>query len=597
VQLEDDLVEPSSTIEEELPTLHYFLTYGSPDKQSIVMLKVLKLMRHNKTVPVRYVIKHRLYKHMTHVMATYHWRAPDNVLLAQAAELATLMLIINPALKQELKTIGFLKVFCEACQKLEQKHSLYELAEAFYKESTLTVLQLANKHMLFNTARDEAKYNNDAFAERFVKNTISYYGNVLLKLVKLSLKSSGPEATIINSIVDIPVYFKQKECAGFFALLRDVERLLRKDRPPEVKLNIIKNLVNTIIELLFYWPWLRYSHAYGICTSHAASEHLTFCRNPLLFTCEECKLTLCSPCASKHHHPFSSLEFCGYNSPAVQCTCATTPVMSGCDCFSIFDVRTSISFLSKIDHDRHYNLLSNGRCLTLVENKDYFSVLIDHNDGLRELVGGEPLFSEEDKTDQELTLAYFEVEVKSGGIKDAVSIGFTGFQYRGDTGEIMINDKVQSKGPKFGSYDCVGIGVTHTRVYLTYNGLLLQPYHPHPTETDYRLLITLEGMETMVNVRLNSNIWLFKPPYDCSIIEQKFTPSTPDFINADFITNMKRLFSSCDGLRKVPELAEVLGEIKGKIGSIFFMLEGKEWVHNKKVRSKKRKHSDHCRLF
>jgi hypothetical protein len=596
VELEDDIMEPSSAIEEELPALHYFLITDSLDKQATAMLKVLRLLRHNKTVPVNYVIKHRLYSHMTRVMANYHWRAPDNVLLAQAAELATRMLFKRPELKQELKTIGFLKVFCEACQKLEQKHSLYEFAEAFYKGSTLTVLQLASKYSLFNTARDEAKYNNDAFAERFVRSAIPYNGNVLLKLVKLSLKSIGPEAAILNSIVDIPIYFKQKDCTGFFAILRDIEKLLRKDRPPEDQLDIIKNLVNTIIELLFYWPWLRYSHAYGLCTSHPATEHLTFCRNPLLFTCGECKLTLCSPCASKHHHPFTSLEFCGYNSPAVQCTCASTPVMSGCDCYSFFDVRTSISFVSKIDRSRYYNLLSNGRCLSAIENKDYFSVLVDH-DGIKELVGGESLFSEADKTDQELTLAYFEVEVKSGGIKDAVSIGFTGFQYRGDTGEIMINGTVHSKGPKFGSYDCIGIGVTHTRVYLTYNGLLLQPYHPHPQETDYRLLITLEGMETMVNVRLNSTTWQFKPPYDCSIVEQRFTPSIPDFINADFMANMTQLLNSCNGLRKVPELAEVLGEIKGKVMSILLMLRGKEWSSDLKGRSAKRKQSDHCRLF
>jgi hypothetical protein len=549
----------------ELPALHYFLTCESIEKQQCAMAKMLQLMRSDFTATGNYIINNKLYSTIVHSMLTFPWESSRPNLILASIKLGTYMIFTNSAFKEKLKSLGFIKVFLEACLRLDQRRQLYEFTEAFYKQNTLTVLQLANKHKLFSFARDEVKRTGDRSAVKFMKATISYYGNVSLKLIKLALtNSSFFDAEILDMIVDIPIHFKHRDCSEVILMLGKIMEMLKKERrPPDTKLDIAKNIVIIIIELAFYWPWLEYAHAYGCCTSHAASQSLAFCKNPLLFICGECELTLCIPCASKHYHPFTSLEFSGYHSEATLCLCASRPTLSSCDCYLNPSIEGSLEFLIKEEPSRGLSLMVCGRSLTLVEGQDYFSAVLEHDDGPKVLVGGEPL-TVGPRTQRTRTLAYFEVEVKSGGIKDSVGIGFSGFEYRGDSGDVIIDGQVQGRGPKFGSYDCIGVGITPSHIYLTYNGILLRPLYPHPVESDYHVLITLEGIETTVYVRLNSNSWLFKPPLHCTVEEQQFVPYKPEFINAGFLNSMKKLMKSCDDYRKIPELAERLADIKSK---------------------------------
>ena len=87
-------------------------------------------------------------------------------------------------------------------------------------------------------------------------------------------------------------------------------------------------------------------------------------------------------------------------------------------------------------------------------------------------------------------MGYFEIKVVLGGFYNQVAIGvttdafyplseFIGYQnnsvsYHGDDGKCYINGHSFTYGPKFGSSDAVGCGVTtHGNVYFTYNGMLL----------------------------------------------------------------------------------------------------------------------------
>lgn len=88
------------------------------------------------------------------------------------------------------------------------------------------------------------------------------------------------------------------------------------------------------------------------------------------------------------------------------------------------------------------------------------------------------------------TLAYFEVKILLGGFYDQVAVGFTsdafysmtefaGYQpgsiaYHGDEGQVFTNGVSQVYGPRFGSHDTVGVGVTRSGdIFFTLNGLLL----------------------------------------------------------------------------------------------------------------------------
>jgi hypothetical protein len=589
----------------ELPALHYFLTCESQEKQQCAMVKMLQLMRSGIAPTGNYIINNKLYGTIVHSMLTFPWETSRPNLIFASIKLGTYMIETNSAFKEKLKSLGFIKVFLAACLRLEQKRQLYDFTKAFYKQNTLTVLQLANKHKLFSFARDEVKRSGSEYAVDFMKDTISYYGNVSLKLIKLALTSSSFfDAEILDMIVDIPIHFKHRDCSEVILMLGKITEMLKKERrAPDEKLDITKNIVIVIIELAFYWPWLEYAHAYGCCTSHVASQSLAFCKNPMLFICGECELTLCIPCASKHYHPFTSLEFSGYHSEATLCLCASRPTLSSCDCHLNPRIEGSLEFLIKEEPNQELNLMVYGRSLTLVEGQDYFSAMLEHDDGPKVLVGGEPLIQSR-RTQRTRTLAYFEVEVKSGGVKDSVGIGFTGFEYRGDSGDVIIDGQVQGRGPKFGSYDCIGVGITPSHIYLTYNGILLRPLYPHPVESDYHVLITLEGIETTVYVRLNSTSWLFKPPLHCTVEEQQFVPYKPEFINQGFLNSMKKLMSSCDDYRKIPELAERLADIKSK-AAIMHNFDYKRMMmrkalmkpHGKKHCKSPKGPSDPCKCF
>lgn len=524
---------------------------------------MLELLRVDMNVPVNYILTHKLYKPIVRRIVGFSWDYSNEKLLFSAIKLGSLMIESNSGLRHKLKKLGFLKVFLVALDILTDRRLLYDFAFMFIKHNTLSVMQLAYKHQLFQNARDNAQ--DDSFAEKFIKESISHYGRISTLLVNRQMLHGTPKTEILEMIIDIPIHFKIREPAKVISLLSEVEKSLDKlKREPEKKLEIVKFIVITVIELIFYWPWLKFAHVHGLCTSHPASQFMSFCKNPLMFHCNDCGQILCMPCASLH--PFKNLEFCGYRSDATKCSKATS-----CSLIERPTTMTSLAFLTNIDLMRIHRLKENDRLLSEEPGKHCFEIKLGNDGGSVLLEGQDPLFSEEDMADQVKTLAYFEVEVKSGGINDAIGIGFSGFEYRGDTGLVKIDGQAVGVGPMYGSYDIVGVGITAKEVYLTYNGLLLRPFYSHPFESDYRLKINLQGSETSVSVRLNissSTSWLFKPPFNSSIDNEIFTPEPPYFIDEGFIKSMKKRLNDCSQYRRVPELAETLTDIKFKAEAV-----------------------------
>ena len=93
-------------------------------------------------------------------------------------------------------------------------------------------------------------------------------------------------------------------------------------------------------------------------------------------------------------------------------------------------------------------------------------------------------------TQNNTTLAYFEINIIIGGTYDQIGIGitsnpyysaseFAGYNedsigYHGDDGKAYLRGEGMCYGPRFGSYDTVGCGVTrYGDVYFTLNGFLL----------------------------------------------------------------------------------------------------------------------------
>lgn len=576
----------------QMPALHYFLTCESEEKQSCAMIKMLDLMRVKTTEPVTYILSNNLVKPMISRIVQTQWDVTREPLVLSAIKFGTFMMHREPALRQEMKQQGFLKLFLEALKILACKDELYRFACTYSKGNSLSVMQLAHKHSLFQYARDKAA-TTDVLAQSFIKDSISYYGKIAILLIELQLRNGSPEFEVLKMVDCIPVHFKARDCEAVIKVLSKVERsLVKEKRSAEKKLEILDSILTCISEMYFYWPWLKYSFAQGLCTSHHSSHALVFCRNPLLFTCKDCRLTLCMPCASKHCHSFMSLEYCGYISDSKQCTCATVPGAT-CDCYTNPITSASLDFLNRVELSRPRSLLVNGTPLKQGEDNDCFRVAVGQDSPTVTVEGGEPLITQLERTKPEMTLVYYEVEVKSGGIFDSIGIGITGFAYRGDTGLVVIDGQSVGIGPTYGSYDCVGLGITPSQIYLTYNGLLLRPLYSHPTASDYRLRVELMGFETAVKLKMNGSASLFKPPFNSSIRSHCFIPEEPEDINEHFFNNIKHQVKSCQDHNRSQELTERLSNIKSKSDKILsFLLK-----RRKPKRKVSFKPSDPCVLF
>mmetsp|Transcript_2130 Transcript_2130/g.5273 ORF Transcript_2130/g.5273 Transcript_2130/m.5273 type:complete len:937 (-) Transcript_2130:3789-6599(-) len=620
---EDDHPSENYVLESELPALNYFLTCESEEKQDCAMIQILSLMKVKMTVPVKYIIVHKLYKPIIYRINNTTWeptlRLRDKLVFS-GVKLGTLMMMQEVCLTHKMKKLGFMKIFLEAVQTMNEKKSLYEFIYKFSKHNTLTVMQLAHKHMLFQRARESASTASDMYSKEFIKNSISNYGSISIKLIERQHLGETKPKEILDMITDIPVHFKMRDCNKIIDMLSKVERSLKEIKKKKYyeKLENIKTIVMRIIELLFFWPWLKYAHAHDMCTNHVLADFMSFCRNPLLFICKECSTVLCVPCASKHYHPFTCLEYVGYMyNEYNNCKCASNSIFTSCNC-SMANTTASIAstipptsanaldFLLRSEEViKVHSLYLNGVCLNHVVNEEYYGINLDKEEGPWLLETGEPLFSEDALVDRERTLAYFEVELKSGGIYDDITIGFTGFEYAADTGLISIDGQNEGRGPIYGSYDIIGLGITASYVYLTYNGLLLRPLHRHPIQTDYRLKISLRGEETAVNVRLNSTNFLFKSPVDCMIEGSSFIPEPPEFINEGFIKHINSLLKECESQRKKnpADLTDIVSDIKAKAENVI-KIDLRRLIQMKNSRivnetsgKRRRKPSDPCVLF
>lgn len=570
---------------------------------------MLELMRLNMTTPLNYIFCYQLYRPIISQIVSMRWEPANENLMYCAIRLGVLMIMREPSIRHCMKELSFLKVFCDAKRILSDKHVLYLFPMPFLKGNTLTIMQLTHKSQLFQHAREMAKEPIcDSSSAKFIKDTIPYFGSISILLVAQLLNVES-ESDVLETIFDIPIYFKIREASKVFSMLTEIEgSLVKMKKQTEKKLFIVRLIIINAIHLIFYWSWLKFCHAQGICTSHSASEFMAYFHNPLLFKCRECNLFLCIPCASRHHHPFTSLEYCGSSSEPSKCSCSTSLVTS-CNCKEGTTTMISLKFLNRIEVMRLHGLMLNGRFISQVPNEEYYGISLGLEEGPVELETAEPLFSiDEMRNENELTLSYYEVEVKSGGMMDRVTIGISGFEYRGDTGIICVDGQTLGIGPMFGSYDIIGVGITHNLIYLTYNGLLLRPLYHHPVNTDYRLRITMQGAETTLHIKLNTKAWLFKPPFDSTIEDQKFIPDFPDYVNESFIRSfikkMQLRLKDCDSYRNVPELARTVLDIKTKAESVLrldykCLMKRRQarLVEQSTIKSPPKRPKDPCMLF
>ena len=108
--------------------------------------------------------------------------------------------------------------------------------------------------------------------------------------------------------------------------------------------------------------------------------------------------------------------------------------------------------------------------------------------------------------------AYFEIYILAAGNQEDISIGLlgTGVIYYGSNGNIFRSGHFVGIGPRFGSYDTVGVGLHDNKVFFTYNGLLIRPLIPCYVAYPVKAIISTAS-SGYFNINVKTSNWMFQP--------------------------------------------------------------------------------------
>lgn len=426
------------------------------------------------------------------------------LLLLNAIKLVNLIIANNSAFVQLIQEQGFLRVALVGMQRAhtfvapELKSALVEFVTHFLQNNTLTVLQTLYetweiRSLLFS---DDIQKNGPFW--QFLRRSMPLYGSQAVKVLQRLYHSRALEANeVLQALVEVPYYFKVTEVNDVTNTLIELVQRLESGRV-EAKCTALKALLSNLADLLIAPKWYEFAHVTGVCTNRLYTSELLEClgKHPMLFYCLDCKKAYCCVCLSEHIQ--HQCQFLGYQKDFYACSTTDVQHMDFAFDFLFTWQGTKIA--------TYLNRASNDKFIDTIHLTD--------ESGLQ-LITEHPLCFLEDIGD-EATAAYFEVYVLQGGTKDGIILGLGANEpvltFRGTDGAILVNGKRQATGPKFGSYDTIGVGVTSKgNGFVTYNGLLYRPMLPLDLHGNVYAFISLEGTGTLVSPQCWRNNWKFRP--------------------------------------------------------------------------------------
>lgn len=370
--------------------------------------------------------------------------------------------------------------------------TMYEFVYNFSKENTSTVLQQAHDSGIIEKAFKDIGKMHEA---KNLLMTISYCGYHSVPLFyEIWKQHLFTIQEILPKMREIPFYFKTKNEDLILEILRSELKTIRC-LPYNDSIECLSNIVLNLGELLCTSTFLRTMNLKGLCPTHYGSKtQVIKCTNPLLVFCEECYVTLCSVCAATEHRRHKK-HFKLYQHPKENCKCISnhTLIESNPADFKLPRFQAEITLIDSkgkqmIASDTNYfQTYSEGKAntITTIETTENLN-----STGLR---------------------CYYEIKVVNAGIYEDITLSYIGtsIQYKGKTGEILYNNTLASIGPRFGSYDVVGLGLTAENFFVTYNGLIVHPLIPYEFNNDIKPCVTISGPCTGIEFKLSD--WMFKP--------------------------------------------------------------------------------------
>lgn len=414
--------------------------------------------------------------------------------------------------KQKLVSMNIFSILSISIILEVNTELLCEFLNWFFNDDTLTVLQIVWDSGFVGKLID--KPNKSPTELGFIKSTMCYYGPNSIDLIKKVYETMElSEALLSKNLLEIPYYFKLDKSQLVVQIMQKIVERNGRNQADSV-LDVLKSTVLTLAEILCFPKLLQYHHILGECPSKSNKLFLSdLGRIPLLVRCKNCSKSFCVMCKDKYHAGHD-IQYVLYQSPLSRCnTEASKETDIDIDVFKLPLYPQKIYLIDSFDQ-----IYKSNTCFYTTK-----AVSITTCDPLKIPAN-----------DQQQTLVYFEVKINKAGLLENIVLGIsgTGVTYRSTDGKICLKDVPVAEGPRFGSYDHVGMGVTSTsKVYVTYNGLLNWPMVDCELSEVMKPFVELNSEYCEVEIKLRS--WLFEPTNDRS--------SSQDFVN-------KELLCICDKL-------------------------------------------------
>lgn len=491
LNLKHDIIE--RTLIEDLPALHSVLLFTNYSMKSMVLRQLLILGKNAHEVYV-YLNENNIFWPFIEECLQISWE--DNKFLLEAFFMILKQKPQDNYSKLKLRKLGIMSLVYTTARLDPLNGSFLDFIKGFMSENTLTVMQILFDTGILSKISENVKKN--AIFKAFIKDTMSYYGPNAPKLIEeVHGLEVFPAIDILQALIDIPYYFKFEKLEQIFLLILNL--IKRKKYPRDEFLDVIKNTVRLLTELLTLPLLIQNNHLNFNCSSHMQQELFYLSKNPFLYYCITCSEPLCSACLKYSEHQTHEFYNLLYITPHFRCNCAEIHKLpKTCNSeFTLPKYRPRFTFLPSPGTTTAESYINRFYCKS--------ELVITTN---------EPLVTDWSLVTSNI-IVYYEIKVIQAGHQENITIGFLGAEvtYEGINGNISVGNQVVCKGPRFGSYDTVGIGILRTqKAFFTYNGMLSSHLIDVEANQELKIYITICGDGCEIEVRLRNFFFRsFKP--------------------------------------------------------------------------------------
>ena len=469
---------------DELEVLHSGLYFSDPISQKLVIKKLLVLGKSYHEV-YEYLLKYEIFGDFVDKCIKLNWNECPELL-----EPFYKILRKKPKdyiFKEKLCELGILGLASTTISLDPYNRGFYEFVQDFMCENTLTLMQVLYDSGVTKRSLEMAKKRKQD--KNFIRDTMSYYGphspEVIEQVYSLDI---FPVIRIMQALIDIPYYHRAQKIESVLQIIL----MIIKKKGTKEDYDVIKCTLDLVTEILCLPYLIENNHLEGRCCSHSAEENFLLSKNPLLYSCLNCNVPVCTYCFKALHSGHTCYNLL-YMTPHFRCNCTEIHefITNSPGDFGLINLETRFTFIPSIGHS--VSEMSVNRFVSDID------MIITTIEPLAIGCDGEGLG----------IVAYYEVSVNKAGKYENIVVGLHGpeIYYHGMNGSITRGSNLIGKGPRFGSFDTIGIGIMKSsKVFITYNGLLCGSFYDSITDgvlnKEIKIFVAMYGEHCEVEIKL-----------------------------------------------------------------------------------------------